>query len=94
MSEENYKSIGLIKNKWFETKDDYLDMSLNIIGDLQQENQQLKDRINKAVEYIRKSDALYEFKEDKSSVLIPNSIIVDDYKCRKELIDLLKGDKE
>ena len=64
------------------------------IEELQQENQQLKDRINKAVEYIRKSDTLYEFKEDKSSVSIPNSIIVDDYKCRKELIDLLKGDKE
>ena len=45
MSEETYRDIGAIKNKWFETKDDYLDMSLNIIGDLQQENQQLKERV-------------------------------------------------
>lgn len=42
MSEEDYKDIGAIKNKWIETKDDYLDMALNIIDKLKQENKRLK----------------------------------------------------
>lgn len=46
MSEEDYKDIGAIKNKWIETKDDYLDMSLNIIDKLQQENKQLKEKVD------------------------------------------------
>ena len=76
----------------------------NVINILQQENQALKKKYEnavadyeyeksknqRAIEYIRKSDALYEFKVDTSVNAIPNSIIVDDYKTRKELIEILQ----
>lgn len=53
--------------------------------DLQQENQQLKDRINKAVEYI----------EDKLKIY-PEGLVGKHLgqEFLKDISDLLKGDKE
>ena len=59
---------------------------LNAVADYEYE----KSKNQRAIEYIRKSDALYEFKVDTSVNAIPNSIIVDDYKTRKELIETLQ----
>lgn len=42
MSEEDYKSVGEIKNQWVDTKDEYLDMALNVIDNLKIKNNQLK----------------------------------------------------
>lgn len=45
--EELIRAKTQIKNKWFETKEEELDMSLNIIDDLLLKNKQLKDNWNK-----------------------------------------------
>lgn len=52
MSEEDYKSVGEIKNQWVETKDEYLDIALNVIDNLKIKNQQLKEAIEEVREYI------------------------------------------
>ena len=54
------------------------------IVELQQENNQLKDRINKAIEYIEKETEIY----DKNP--IEGSWLYNIY----QILDLLKGDKE
>lgn len=69
MSEEDYKDIGAIKNKWIETKDDYLDMALNIIDKLQQENTQLKKCNNELSDL-----AILRFNElDKATIKLENA---------------------
>lgn len=45
------KSKAQIKNKWFETKEDELDMSLNIIDELEQQVKKQKEVIDKAIEF-------------------------------------------
>lgn len=52
---------------------------------LVEENQQLKDRINKAVEYLNEWG-----KEPDADMYM----FIRDYKEFKHLLDLLKGDKE
>ncbi len=69
------KQLGLVE--------DYIDYEEKIY-DLQQENKQLKDRINKAIEYIEKETEIY----DKNP--IEGSWLYNIYK----ILDLLKGDKE
>lgn len=46
------KSKAQIKNKWFETKEDELDMSLNIIDELEQQVKKQKEVIDKAINDI------------------------------------------
>ena len=48
------KSKAQIKNKWFETKEDELDMSLNIIDELEQQIKKQKEIIAQANEVIDK----------------------------------------
>ena len=55
-----------------------------VIADLKQEKQQLKDRINKAVEYLNE----WEKEPDADMYMF-----IRDYKEFKHLLDLLKGDK-
>lgn len=50
---------------------------------LQQENQSLKDRIEKAIEYMEKC------KFDKTDKYIP----ISEYKEYQNLLEILKGDK-
>lgn len=50
MNEEDYKAVGAIKNQWIETKDEYLDMALNVIDNLKIKNKQLED----VIEEVRK----------------------------------------
>lgn len=57
---------------------------------LEQENQQLKDRINKAVEYIEKHKQVY----DIDGSVEPKIDDFDILASPKYLIGLLKGDKE
>lgn len=46
------KSKVQIKNKWFETKEDELDMALNIIDDLEQQVKKQQEVIDKAINDI------------------------------------------
>ena len=56
--------------------------------DLQQENRQLKDRINKAIEYIEKCNP----DADLHSMFLSESYISNYGAC--ELLDILKGVKD
>lgn len=57
------KSKAQIKNKWFETKEDELDMSLNIIDELEQEVKKQKEVIDKIYELIKQHIRKDEFLE-------------------------------
>lgn len=57
------KSKAQIKNKWFETKEDELDMSLNIIDDLEQQVKKQKEVIDKIYELIKQHIRKDEFLE-------------------------------
>ena len=46
------KSKPQIKNKWFKTKEDELDMALNIIDELEQQCKKQKEVIDRAIEYL------------------------------------------
>jgi hypothetical protein len=61
MSEEDYKSVGEIKNQWVETKDEYLDMALNVIDNLKIKNKQLKEVIEEVREHIEETCYYPEF---------------------------------
>lgn len=67
---------------------EYCDKILNATGiylKLQQENHQLKDRINNAIEYCKNDDNF------RLSDLYSQSIADE---IQKDLLDLLKGDKK
>ena len=83
MSEEDYKSVGAIKNQWIETKDEYLDMALNVIDNLKIKNKQLKERIDKAIEYIE-DKAFLDYERETSHDLYDGQIF--------KLIEILRGD--
>ena len=60
---------------------------------LHKENSQLKDRINKAVEYIENNslyDEEYDYNYEEEIYLSG----IDDEVAKKDLLSLLKGDKE
>lgn len=57
------KSKAQIKNKWFETKEDELDMSLNIIDELEQQVKKQKEIIDKIYELIKQHIRKDEFLE-------------------------------
>ena len=57
------KSKAQIKNKWFETKEDELDMSLNIIDELEQQVKKQKEVIDKIYELIKQHIRKDEFLE-------------------------------
>jgi hypothetical protein len=66
---------------------------LDEVENLQQENHQLKDRINKAVEYIENNslyDEEYDYNYEEEMYLSG----IDDEVAKRDLLDLLKGDKE
>ena len=52
------KSKAQIKNKWFKTKEDELDIALNIIDELEQQCKKQKEVIDKAVEYITSYESI------------------------------------
>ena len=60
---------------------------IDTILQLQQENQQLKERINKAIEYINDNVAVYAFNNKE----YPHWEFNDDDDM-KELLEILKGD--
>lgn len=85
------KSKAQIKNKWFETKEDELDMSLNIIDELEQE-------VKKQKEVLANAIAFYE--NNKQECIIGRTgegKLRKDYylpaHLSKTLIDILKGEK-
>lgn len=49
------KSKAQIKNKWFKTKEDELDIALNIIDELEQQCRKQKKAIDKAIEFSNKN---------------------------------------
>ena len=53
-------------------KDIQIEVYEQLIGQLQQENQQLKDKINKAAEYIYDEDILKILKEDNKEKVDDN----------------------
>lgn len=62
-------------------------------NELLKENQQLKDKINKAVEYIENNslyDEEYDYNYEEEMYLSG----IDDEVAKKDLLSLLKGDKE
>lgn len=59
MSEEDYKAVGAIKNQWIETKDEYLDMALNVIDNLKIKNKQLEEIIGKVSEYLTSYSSIH-----------------------------------
>lgn len=64
---------------------------LDEIENLQQENQQLKDRINKALEYLKeKEDSLFMTFDD---YMLDHDELIDK-KIGLTLLEILKGDKE
>ncbi len=83
------KAKSQIKNKWFETKEDELDMSLNIIDDLLLENKKYKEVIDKAIEYIENGDLLYL--ASKCSIIYKDNIeIVAICERLENLLKILK----
>lgn len=63
---------------------------LDEISNLQEENSQLKERIEKAIEYNKQLSKLYDIGSMERSNADTNLLILGD----KETINLLKGDKE
>lgn len=59
MNEEDYKAVGAIKNQWIETKDEYLDMALNVIDNLKIKNKQLEEIIGKVSEYLTSYSSIH-----------------------------------
>lgn len=68
-------------------------MALMTIEDLKYDNKLLKDKINKAVEYIENNslyDEEYDYNYEEEMYLSG----IDDEVAKKDLLSLLKGDKE
>ena len=53
------KDIAKIRNKWFNTKEDELDMALNIISDLETQLKKQQKINQKAIEFIKGIDFNY-----------------------------------
>lgn len=65
--------------------------ALEVFKKLQKENQQLKDRINKAVEYIEKNKYIIA----KYTTANSDSKVIYELYCEPdELLEILKGDKD
>ena len=96
MSEEfiNYSYIEMLIQDLEENSLGYWnatqDEMAKSLRNLQQENQQLKDRINKAIEYIEKHKQVYDIDGSVEPKLDDFDILASP----KYLLDLLKGDKE
>lgn len=82
MNEDLTNVIG----SFIETELDYIEKSNNEIEKLQQENQQLKDRISKAIEYI--NDLLLDFYDYECEQLIVGKYMIN------ELLETLKGNNK
>ena len=77
------KSKAQIKNKWFKTKEDELDMALNIIDELEQQCKKQKEVIDRAIKCIdystkyRNSADIYQFVDIESEILEPLKFILE-----------------
>ena len=79
MNEDLTNVIG----SFIETELDYIEKSNNEIEKLQQENQQLKDRIDKAIEWV------YIVQQNENNKHLEPIISIDEL---DELLEILKGD--
>ena len=96
MSEEELDMNELI-NSFDEYSTDYTKTACTYYGDYlrnyQKEKLELQDRINKAVEYIENNslyDEEYDYNYEEEMYLSG----IDDEVAKKDLLSLLKGDKE
>lgn len=87
--EKIIKGRAQIKNKWFETKEDELDIALNVIDDLLIYINQLETNREEAIEHIRTKTKIIPFNEESEG----GGLELTDYDIR-DLLEILERGKE